>query len=70
MVLMDVLRNVLNAIVNAERIGKRQVMVRPCSKVVVRFLRVMQKHGKISFKSLSYQCSTFLLKEVIYHDKL
>ena len=46
MVLMNVLRNVLNAIVNAERTNKRQVMVRPCSKVVIRFLRVMQKHGK------------------------
>jgi small subunit ribosomal protein S15Ae len=47
MVLMDVLRDVLNAIVNAERVGKRQVMVRPSSKVVIKFLRLMQKHGKI-----------------------
>ena len=49
MVLMDVLRDVLNAIVNAERVGKRQVMVRPISKVVTRFLRIMQKFGKIIF---------------------
>lgn len=47
MVLMDVLRDVLKSIVNAERIGKRQVMVRPSSKVVVKFLKVMQQHGKI-----------------------
>mmetsp|Transcript_3819 Transcript_3819/g.4424 ORF Transcript_3819/g.4424 Transcript_3819/m.4424 type:complete len:131 (+) Transcript_3819:44-436(+) len=48
MVLMDVLRNVLKSIVNAERIGKRQVMVRPCSKVVIKFLKVMQSHGYIN----------------------
>lgn len=36
----------LNSIVNAERKGKRQVLVRPSSKVVIKFLSVMQKHGK------------------------
>jgi hypothetical protein len=35
-----------NNIVNAERRGKRQVLVRPSSKVVVKFLSVMQRHGE------------------------
>ncbi|KAG8942150.1 40S ribosomal protein S22 [Tulasnella sp. 424] len=47
MVRVSVLNDCLNGIVNAERRGKRQVLVRPSSKVVVRFLRVMQRHGYI-----------------------
>eukprot|EP00002_Diphylleia_rotans_P012343 TRINITY_DN2414_c0_g2_i1.p2 TRINITY_DN2414_c0_g2~~TRINITY_DN2414_c0_g2_i1.p2 ORF type:complete len:130 (+),score=18.67 TRINITY_DN2414_c0_g2_i1:113-502(+) len=43
----SVLADVLRAIVNAERSGKRQVLVGPQSKVVVKFLQVMQKHGYI-----------------------
>eukprot|EP01084_Bolivina_argentea_P039468 72935_1 len=43
----SVLRNALRSIVNAERAGKRQVLLRPVSKVVIKFLLVMQKHGYI-----------------------
>ena len=46
MVLISVLNNALNAICNAERRGKRQVLIRPSSKVVIKFLTVMMKHGK------------------------
>jgi len=45
MVKTSVLNDALNAINNAEKAGKRQVLIRPSSKVIVKFLSVMQKHG-------------------------
>ncbi|KAJ1912288.1 40S ribosomal protein S15a [Tieghemiomyces parasiticus] len=47
MVRNSVLRDCLNSMTNAERLGRRQVLIRPCSTVITRFLMVMQKHGYI-----------------------
>jgi small subunit ribosomal protein S15Ae len=47
MVRTSVLNDALNAMNNAEKAGKRQVLIRPSSKVIVKFLTVMQKHGML-----------------------
>ncbi|KAI8093375.1 40S ribosomal protein S22-A [Halteromyces radiatus] len=44
---MDVLATCLKAINNAERCGRRQVLIKISSKVVFKFLCVMLKHGYI-----------------------
>ena len=50
--LMNILANALKTITNAEKRGKRQVLVRPCSKVLLKFLQCMQKKGRGCFQRM------------------
>ena len=47
MVIIKVLADALKTILNAERAGKKQVLIRPSSKVIIRFLKLMQKRNYI-----------------------
>lgn len=47
MVRISVLHDALKTMYNAEKRGKRQVLIRPASKVVIKFLQLMQKHDYI-----------------------
>merc|ERR1739847_28058 len=47
MVRISVLADACNSIVAAERRGKRQVLIRPSSKVIIKFLQSMQSHGYV-----------------------
>jgi len=47
MVRISVLNDALKNMFNAEKRGKRQVLLKPSSKVIIKFLTVMQKHGYI-----------------------
>jgi len=60
MVRTSVLHDALKSINNAEKAGKRQVMIRPSSKVIIKFLNVMQKHGMSGSAAWSIFLGSFL----------
>lgn len=48
MVRISVLGDALKTMYNAEKRGKRQILIRPSSRVVIKFLQVMMKKGKLT----------------------
>merc|ERR1712138_32351 len=63
---VNVLADALKSILNAERRGRRQVLLRPASKVVIKFLRQMQKHGYIGeFEVLDDHRSNKIVVELL-----
>ena len=57
MVRISVLGDALKTMYNAEKRGKRQVLIRPSSKVVIKFLQVMMKKGRFQGRNLASNMS-------------
>jgi ribosomal protein S8 len=74
MVRISVLNDALKSMFNAEKRGKRQVLIKPSSKVIIKFLSVMQKHGECGNAQLHFLCSwyshcvRFLVQSAFYNS--
>lgn len=44
---VNILADGLKTISNAERSGKREVIIRPSSRIIIKFLKIMQENGYI-----------------------
>ena len=44
---VNVLADALKTISNAERVGKKEVLVKPSSDIIIKFLKLMQENGYI-----------------------
>ncbi|MFW9915776.1 MAG: 30S ribosomal protein S8 [Candidatus Thorarchaeota archaeon] len=47
MTLLDPMSNALSTIMNAERLGQKQVVIKPASKLITNVLFVMQNYGSV-----------------------
>jgi ribosomal protein S8 len=67
MVRISVLNDALKNMFNAEKRGKRQVLLKPSSKVIIKFLSVMQKHGTFSTSKNLTRSLSLSLSELYNH---